>query len=101
KTRKKMFKQNYNNREVLVFERYEIGALAKYLKPEYEKRKKAFEKVKKQYDAKNNAPTLVINDEFRKLREKYNEMRNDFESLRIWVDYFERFSISYPWETQP
>ena len=96
-----MVKQNWNNREVLVFERYEVGALAKFLKPEYEKRKKAFEKVKKQYDAKNNAQTVLMNDEFKKLREKYDNLRNDFENLRVWVDYFEKFSIPYPWETRP
>jgi len=93
-----MFKQNWENREVLVFERYEIGALAKYLKPEYEKRKKAFEKVKKKYDEKNNTSPLIVNDEFRKLRKKYDELRNNLEHLKNLYEYFEKFSVPYPWE---
>ena len=93
-----MIKQNWDNREVLVLEKGDVRYFLQYLKPEYERRKKAYEKVDKEYHKRANTEPVIVNDEYRKLEKKYFDLRQDFNGLKTRYEYLERFSIQYPWE---
>ena len=93
-----MIKQNWVNREVLVLEKGDVRYFLQYLKPEYERRKKAYEKVDKEYHKRANTEPVIVNDEYRKLEKKYFDLRQDFNGFKTRYEYLERFSIQYPWE---
>ena len=93
-----MIKQNWDNREVLVLEKGDVRYFLQYLKPEYERRKKAYEKVDKEYHKRANTEPVIVNDEYRKLEKKYLDLRQDFNGFKPRYEYLERFSIQYPWE---
>lgn len=93
-----MIKQNWDNREVLVLDKNDVRFFLKYMKPEYEKRKKAFEKVDKEYHTRAYTSPLIVNDEYRKLQKKFYDLREDFNGFKIRYEYLEQFTIQYPWE---
>ena len=95
-----MVKQNWNDKEVMVFDKKDILWLLQYLKPEYEKRKKAFEKIKKQFDAMGADGQPIPGAEYSKVKEKYQEARESFQELSTRYEFLKRFSVKYAWETE-
>lgn len=93
-----MIKQNWNDKDVLVMDKNDIQWLLQYLKPEYEKRKKAYEKIKKQFDALGADGQPISGSEYSKVQGKYVEVREQFQMLSINYEYLKRFSVKYPWE---
>ena len=95
-----MIKQNWNDKEVLVMDKDDILWLLQYLKPEYEKRKKAYEKIKKQFDEMGADGQPISGSEYSKIKEKYQEAREHLQKLSTNYEYLKRFSVKYAWETR-
>lgn len=82
-----MIVQNYDNRQVMLFERYECKAMLTALLPAWKKAKKTFEKVKKEREAARTSTAL------NKAREKFNEAYEAFFQIDTICKAFERFAL--------
>lgn len=82
-----MIVQNYDNRQVMLFERYECKAMLMALLPAWKKAKKAFEKAKKEREDARTSTAL------NKAREKFDELYAAFFHLDTICKAFERFAL--------
>lgn len=82
----------------MVMDKNDILWLLQYLKPEYEKRKKAYEKIKKRFDEMGADGQPISGSEYKKVKEKLLEVRENFQTLSTNYEYLKRFSVKYAWE---
>ena len=88
-----MVKQNWNDREVLVFEKYEIRQLMSFIKPEYDKRKKKYQKYKAKLDELESSKIIIADDNYKNLQKKCLELKQNIRDIEITYDYFKRFTF--------